>query len=51
MNATLPHLNQPGLEVLIHDDVVAVHLEAVAVIDHDVLAGPQGLQDDLAQVC
>ncbi len=51
MNAILPHFDQPGLEVLIHNDVVAVHLKAVAVIDHDVLAGSERLQNDLAQVC
>ena len=45
------HLNQPGLELFVHNDVVAVHLKAMAIIDHDVLAGLQGLQDDLPQIC
>ena len=46
--ASFAHLNQPRLEPLVHNDVIAVHLKAMAVIDHDILAGLQGFQDDLS---
>ena len=39
------HLEQPWLELLIDHDVVAVHLEAVLVVDHHVLACLERVHD------
>ena len=44
------HLDQPRLERVVYDDVVPVELEAVAVVDHDSLAGLEGVDDDVVDV-
>lgn len=35
------YLNQPWLQSLINDDVISIQLKAMAVVDHDILAGLQ----------
>jgi len=43
-------LDEPGLEALVHNDVVAVQLEAVAVVDHGALARLQRVHHDGADL-
>ena len=44
------HLDKPGLEIGIDKDVVAVALEAVAVIDDAALDSLEGMDDDTIDV-
>jgi len=41
------HLHEPRFEVSVDENIVAVTLEAVAVVDHDVLHAAQAVDDHL----
>jgi len=42
-----PHLYQPGAQVVVNHDIVAVHLAAVAVVDDNILHTLQARDDGL----
>ena len=43
--SSAPHLYQPGAELVINHDVIAVHLTTVAIVDDDVLHALQTCDD------